>query len=299
MKLEACIIVKNESAMIESCLKSLRGIDLITVVDTGSRDETVFLAKKYTKNVHHYVWSDDFSAARNYALSKCTGDWILIIDADERLDTPIDEVKRLCSRAGHMVLCAKVKTKDEQLWSTRLFKRRKEIYYKYPVHNVLTYEGDEERLLKMATCLPIEITSGYSPAHNLDPDRSLRILKKEFVKHPEDTRVIYYLGREMLTREMLAEVVILYEKYVELTYAKKWSAELADVLYILAVCKSLNKDFIGAVDNALRSIAVLPTYQAPYLLLAAAYQDQMPDKAKHWAKLAELADDSGVMVKRN
>lgn len=87
MKISACLIVKNEEKVIESCLKSLKNyIDEIIVVDTGSTDKTKDIVKKYTSNLFDFEWVDDFSAARNFSLSKATGDFILIIDADEILE---------------------------------------------------------------------------------------------------------------------------------------------------------------------------------------------------------------------
>lgn len=83
----ATLIVKNEAAILEKCLESLRGIvDEIVVVDTGSTDETVEVAKKYGAKIGHFEWCNDFAAARNYALSLCNCNWALWIDADEQLD---------------------------------------------------------------------------------------------------------------------------------------------------------------------------------------------------------------------
>ena len=92
MKLSAIIITKDASKRLEDAIKSVKGIvDEITVVDTGSTDKTVSLAKKYTKNVFEVPLNQDFSIVRNYALSRSVGEWILVLDADEVLS---DELKR-------------------------------------------------------------------------------------------------------------------------------------------------------------------------------------------------------------
>lgn len=81
-----CMIVKNESHNLHRCLKSVQGfVNQIIVVDTGSEDNTVEIARSYGAEVHFFEWCDDFAAARNYSLSFATGDWILILDADEEL----------------------------------------------------------------------------------------------------------------------------------------------------------------------------------------------------------------------
>lgn len=93
------LIVKNEEARLEKCLAAIKKVldavpGEIVVVDTGSADATVDIAKKYTDKVYNFKWIDDFSAARNYGLSKCSGEWFMYLDADEVLDedvTPLVE----------------------------------------------------------------------------------------------------------------------------------------------------------------------------------------------------------------
>jgi glycosyltransferase involved in cell wall biosynthesis len=88
-RVSAALIVRDESAFIADCLGSLVGnVDEIVIVDTGSRDRTIEIARQYPIKLHHFQWCDDFSAARNYAIDHASGDWILYIDADERLEIP-------------------------------------------------------------------------------------------------------------------------------------------------------------------------------------------------------------------
>ncbi|BAC07866.1 glycosyltransferase family 2 protein [Thermosynechococcus vestitus] len=84
----ACLIVKNEAAHLARCLGSVQPwVDDIVVVDTGSTDETPAIARQFTERLFTFPWQDDFAAARNYSLEQATGDWILVIDADEVLVT--------------------------------------------------------------------------------------------------------------------------------------------------------------------------------------------------------------------
>lgn len=82
-----CMIVKNEEDSLERCLHSVyRYLDEIILVDTGSTDRTVEIAKRYTDDIYHFQWINDFSAARNVSLRHATGKWILYLDADDYME---------------------------------------------------------------------------------------------------------------------------------------------------------------------------------------------------------------------
>ncbi len=91
------MIVKNEEKVLERCLKSLQPLmnaipSELIIADTGSTDSTVEIAKRYTDNVFHFEWINDFAAARNSTLKKAKGQWYMFIDADEYLDDDIGEI---------------------------------------------------------------------------------------------------------------------------------------------------------------------------------------------------------------
>jgi len=81
-----CIITKDNASTLARCLASARSlVDEIILVDTGSTDATKSIAQEYGAKIFDFVWTDNFSEAKNEALSKATGDWILNLDADETL----------------------------------------------------------------------------------------------------------------------------------------------------------------------------------------------------------------------
>ncbi len=85
--ISTCMIVKNEEAVLERCLKCVKPFsDEIIIVDTGSTDRTKEIAAKYTDKIYDFEWIDDFSAARNYAHSLATMEYIYSADADEIID---------------------------------------------------------------------------------------------------------------------------------------------------------------------------------------------------------------------
>lgn len=81
-----CMIVKDEEQHLASCLESVQGlIDEIVMMDTGSTDRTLEIARQFHSRIFEVPWQDDFALARNESLKQATGDWILILDADEVL----------------------------------------------------------------------------------------------------------------------------------------------------------------------------------------------------------------------
>ena len=136
------MIVKNEEKYIKDCLESVKDIaDEIVIVDTGSTDSTISIAESYGAKVYHFEWINDFSAARNFALSKSNGEWILYLDADERLDSKsIHELKRIIStsqRTGYFCTVKSLdreESRDNSMSYVRLFANSPEIKFIGKVH---------------------------------------------------------------------------------------------------------------------------------------------------------------------
>ncbi|HEY9900169.1 MAG TPA: glycosyltransferase [Pantanalinema sp.] len=108
--LALCMIVRDEEAYLEDCLASVRGVvDEIVIVDTGSTDGTLAIAERHGARVSHFPWIGDFAAARNAGIEQVTSDWILVLDADERLlADSIPELRRLLRAedvAGYSLVC--------------------------------------------------------------------------------------------------------------------------------------------------------------------------------------------------
>ncbi len=96
-----CMIVKNEEDVIGRCLESVKihlkeVVDELIVVDTGSTDNTVNIAKEYGAKIHNFEWCNDFGKARNYSTEKAKNDWVIVLDADEFIDNAdITELKNI------------------------------------------------------------------------------------------------------------------------------------------------------------------------------------------------------------
>ena len=95
-KLSVTVIARDEEAQIDDCLESVRWADEIVVIDTGSIDRTRELCQKYTPHVHTRPWTG-YAAAKNEALALATGEWILSLDADERVTAALRKRSRHCA----------------------------------------------------------------------------------------------------------------------------------------------------------------------------------------------------------
>lgn len=306
------LIVKNEGECIESCLDSVKGADEIVICDTGSEDNTVELCKKYTDKVYtDYKWRDNFAEARNHSLKKCTSDWILIIDADEVLVDDIKVIKKLLNNGTfykYKGVTFIVKTKSETIESCRILRRIPEIKWEGAAHNILTYNNSSAELRAKCYKSHLTIDSGYSPAHLKDPDRTKRILEKELKNEPDNTRYMYYLAREYINRAMdrpehtghIEKVIELLTRYDKICFVKDWTNEYADALFLLALAYADRKDWFNAVEYALKSYFILPSYKAPAHFLSVALGDtpqgmhNMPAHSDHWKRLAAMATNAQV-----
>ena len=195
----ACMIVKDEEEMLPRCLESIKWVDELIVVDTGSIDKTAEIAGSFGAKVYHHPWENDFSLHRNQSIGYATSDWILIIDADEKFTGNIKKraFKKRLSKLHPSVACLCVnvteKGKDrlETTWlGLRFFRRDSNIQYKGIVHNKASYEGG-----CAGTDIKIE-HYGYS----LGPDamakkqkRTQKLLMDRLKDNEDDFNALYYL----------------------------------------------------------------------------------------------------------
>ena len=159
--ISVCMIVKNEEAVLARCLDSLREIaDEIVIVDTGSTDRTKEIAAHYTSRIYDFKWIHDFAAARNFAFSKATKDYIYSADADEVLEE-IDrqkflQLKQVLLPEIEIVEMIYVNPEDCNMVYNftkeprpKLFKRLREFRWIDPIHETvaldpLVYSSDIE-----------------------------------------------------------------------------------------------------------------------------------------------------------
>lgn len=191
MKISAVYIAKNEANNIARSLESIKeAVDELILVDTGSTDNTVEIFKSYGGQVYYQPWDDDFSAPRNLALSKATGDWLIILDADESFSPAtrnnIKAVIASCSSEAKGLLINMMNYDQEtgeivdEVYSLRIVRNLSGLNYQGKIHELL-HIGDEP--FSAAQRVSRELLSidhtGYSSSNYVDKNkRNLRMMEK-------------------------------------------------------------------------------------------------------------------------
>jgi glycosyltransferase involved in cell wall biosynthesis/Tfp pilus assembly protein PilF len=232
-RLSVCLITKNEERFLGQCLQSIRDLaHQIVVVDTGSTDRTVALAQEHGAEVHHFAWCDDFSAARNAALEHATGDWILVLDADEELAAKDREALRahlqdaaaigwrlpLLNVGYEAVGCAYV---------PRLFRNAPGLFFIGRVHEqifgsveVRRAEWGLENRLGEATLLHHGYTSEVMQERK-KVERNLALLEQAVLEQPDQPHLLMNLGLELSRSGREAEGLERYRQAFQAMSAQK------------------------------------------------------------------------------
>ena len=280
LTIQAALIVKDEEKILEKCLESIKDFDLPpVVVDTGSTDDTIKIAKKYTDKIYHFKWVNDFSKARNYAKEKCTGDFIFSIDADHQLLTPISEVKKVIEKTKSRVL--NIKSIMGQSWHYRpvLFKNDPDIFWVGKVHENLNLKAEEDT--------NIERNCDYSENHLKDPERNLRIL----LTMEKTPRTLFYLGKEYLDLKQYDQAVQSFDEYLKVS---TWLDEKAEAYFYKAKALWQLNQGTKAREAVFEAIKLNPDMKKALLFCSEMHYE--PWKSK-WANLACQATNKDVIFK--
>lgn len=214
-RISLTMIVKNEETNLPNALESVRGLfDEIVVVDTGSTDRTVEIARSFGARVFDFPWVDDFAAARNAALARATGDYALWLDADDVVEAPEREkLEQLLAKltplgtpmgdrraAGYVLRCACDPSPDGTGGDTvvdhvRLFPVREGIRWTYRVHEQILPALNRARIPVRWTDITIRHTGYVDQAlRGRKLERDSKILLAELEERPDEPFVLFNLG---------------------------------------------------------------------------------------------------------
>lgn len=211
--ISVCMMVKNEEKNLPRALDSVKDwVDEIIVVDTGSTDRTVEIAESYGAKVYHHPWEHDFSKHRNQSISYATGDWLLILDADEELDQETAPQLRKLTKApqgvnGLLFELYNDVTAGGQTFvlHPRFFRNGVGFYYQGKVHNRPTVPGEVAR----TTVRLIHYGYNESPeVMEAKHQRRTTMIRKWVEEEPDNFLAHSYLAHALLSRpESMPEAV--------------------------------------------------------------------------------------------
>jgi glycosyltransferase involved in cell wall biosynthesis len=232
-RISLCLIAKDEEPMLPGCLASVEGaVDEIVLVDTGSTDRTREIARAAGARVFEQPWREDFSAARNEALSHARGDFVLQLDADERLAPGSGEVLRRAADAGAldggMLLlhdASRVDATAEEVLTGRarlgppirlgrFFRRAPWLRYSGIVHENLD-DNLVEHAWRIAPLDAHLVHLGNVPAYRKargKGERNLDLLRRRCALEPDDVTSYGYLAFEYVERGQMAEALAIADR---------------------------------------------------------------------------------------
>ncbi|BCX13081.1 MAG: glycosyl transferase [Thermosynechococcus sp.] len=197
MAITLCMIVRDEAARLPQCLASVAGVvDEAVIVDTGSQDETVAIARAWGARVYEIPWQDDFAAARNVALGYVTTEWVLVLDADETLTPAFAALlPQICQQPNWLVvtlLRQELGVIPPYTPVARLFRRHPAISFQRPYHE--TIDDSVLALQQREPHWQIGHVNGVAIVHSgylgdqrqQKQERAERIMRRYLEQHPED-----------------------------------------------------------------------------------------------------------------
>ncbi len=230
LTLSLCMIVKNEEMHLKNCLESIKDlVDEIIIVDTGSTDKTKEIASKFTNKIFDLEWNNHFSDARNFSISKASGNWILIMDADEVIsrydcnkikellkNTPADAfLLILRDYTNNTGVAGFISSKDDIYTESkiasgfytskilRLFRNNKNIYFEGRTHETINNSIKKIGGIVLDNNIVIHHFGNLDKKIFLEKKyRNIQLLrerleKKEFKEKGED-RIYFELSRELV-----------------------------------------------------------------------------------------------------
>lgn len=283
LKLSACMIVKNEESVIERCINSYKAIvDEIIVVDTGSSDETKKIALELGADVYDFNWEGDFSAAKNFALGKATGNWVIFLDADEYFPNDMakkipDLVKKYGQGQRKIILTKMINIDEDDgeilcdFSQARIFKNESTLRYSGKIHESLKSSGPKiEAVLVDEKELKIMHTGYSKRLAEEKARRNLDMLLQEIENGNNDPRLYSYIATSYSTLKQPEEAIKYSKKYLK-SGAKMEGIDSKLYYLLIADMMAINSDFEEVYEIIQEAIKKFNDNPMPYAYLGQWY----------------------------
>ncbi len=278
------MIVKNEEELLPVCLKSVRQVaDEIVIVDTGSTDSTKDVANRFGAKVIEHTWHNDFAEARNVSLESASGDWILVLDADEELvEETRGKIPALIgsSNAVGFEITVRSEMPEGDILSyddiriLRLFRNRKEFRYSMPIHEQIR-PAIEKTGGKIIESNLVILHHGYAnkivQGRENRGERNLNILREAALKSPNDPYLSYQIGATLMTVGKRKEAYAELQKILDMNYSFMSDSVLAKLFMKLSQLAVEMDDNRSAIEFARKSLEYNPANTISKYVLAVAY----------------------------
>ena len=276
-KLGLCMIVKNEERALARCLESVRDwVGEMVVVDTGSTDDTVHIAARFGARISHFVWCDDFSAARNAALDQCTCEWVLVLDGDETLvvDDPSEFAATLRQNQWDGFSLPIRSLNDDGTHSKamvfRLFRRnRTGMRYRGEIHEQLEAVASGNARTSALSCVHLD-HDGYTEAVVASANkaqRNIRLSRKLTESRPNDpfSWFVFAMALGQSDRDAMLDATRRAIALIDMDPARVRGEHYVVNLYLLAINDQRSRgDVEQTLALAQRALSLFP--QSPDLL---------------------------------
>ena len=283
-----CMIVRDEEKTIGRCLDCVKDIvDEIIIVDTGSKDKTKEIVSKYTDKIYDFEWIKDFSAARNFAFSKGTSEYLMWLDADDII-TPenqkkLVELKKSLNPGIDMVMCLYATAFDANGNITFSFNRERimkncdKAVWGGAVHEAISPFGN---------VIHSDFTVYHKKLHVNDPGRNLDIYENKIKTGAEfSPRERYYYARELSDHKRYQDSIDNLKLFLE--DGNGWIEDNINACLVMGNCFNA----LDQADKALQSFLYSFTYDCPRPELCCAIARHFFDKdsfkqAAYWYEAA-------------
>jgi glycosyltransferase involved in cell wall biosynthesis len=297
-KLSLAMIVKNEARCLARCLHSVRAIlDEIIITDTGSTDRTLEIALELGAKISHFDWTDDFSAARNFALDQTTGDWILVLDADEFASEPL--VKEIGEFVENQSAIGRLKIISDFRRHGQTFRSQSFVARLFP--RGARFQGRiHEQIISPLRRVNLhgELShDGYLETQK--SGRNLKLLLAELEREPENGYLLYQLAIEYTSLDQPENAFPCLQKtFAGMKTEDPFAPNVAvDFLYAAMALKKFD-DGIEAIEQSENSLADFPDFQLArglfYMNLirsnAAKYIGALPEIEKSFQRCLRLGE---------